>query len=255
MRTFYLVIFSAAFSAAVAMSWPASGPKALDAATPILQPGHYEITRDITGSFQIDADDVSLDLGGYTIICAADTPGISAPERKRVIVRNGTITDCRIAVNAPYGENITIDHIKIVDTTFMAVNLSCGSHNNVRHVHIENVTGDPEENYGVGINGLGSYSTIEDSIILNVNHPEPGHEGVAIIVSDGETAVTIRRTTLLNRLSKNNIGLWVAENSSVVIDGGYIKGFERPLEGPGKVEYVQPCKSFYIGALHLAGCR
>ena len=75
---------------------PISGP------TTITQPGHYYVTRDITAApgstwaIMIDADDVSIDLGGFTL-SGDDTIGSAGlfvqASRQRISISNGTVRD------------------------------------------------------------------------------------------------------------------------------------------------------------------
>lgn len=59
----------------------------------ITDPGYYQLTRDISGSFTIESDDVVLDLGGWHLETAGFGTGVTIQNGTRsVTVRNGRIT-------------------------------------------------------------------------------------------------------------------------------------------------------------------
>jgi hypothetical protein len=90
--------------------------------TTISTPGHYYLTRDIsiTGAqtaITITADDVSLDLGGFTVD-GSDTAGsigiALAFSRARITVSNGTIKDFHVGLDAIDDRHLTVDGVRAV---------------------------------------------------------------------------------------------------------------------------------------------
>lgn len=85
----------------------------------ISAPGHYYLTRDIavsgaTNALTINANDVSLDLGGFTV-SGTDTMGtygvVISGIRRGVHISNGTIKDFHLAIGAADDKYVTIDRV------------------------------------------------------------------------------------------------------------------------------------------------
>ncbi|MFC1841755.1 hypothetical protein ACFLYA_01665 [Candidatus Dependentiae bacterium] len=73
----------------------------------IKEPGAYQLSRDVHGGIIINANDVTIDLNGHTIVSNSRIPVIVAPEKKNIVIKNGSIVggnessynSCGILVN------------------------------------------------------------------------------------------------------------------------------------------------------------
>lgn len=105
--------------------------------TTILQPGHYVLTRDITGVggnvIVIDSDNVSLDLGGRTVT-SSGTPGflVHIPNgRSDIVVRNGRLVGGNSGVRAapaPSRSRILLEDLEIVNATLSGISIENAGH-------------------------------------------------------------------------------------------------------------------------------
>jgi hypothetical protein len=89
----------------------------IDAPTVISEPGHYDLTRNVTVPAQgtgisIESHDVTLDLGGFTIDGPFDGDIGVHISHNRVQVSNGTIRDAQVGVDAS-GSNARISAIAV----------------------------------------------------------------------------------------------------------------------------------------------
>lgn len=78
--------------------------------------GHYKFCENLTGSIIINASDVILDLGNYTL----NNDDIAVfPDLSNVIIRNGTIANSAAPLTINGGQNILVENI-IIDTVVPA---------------------------------------------------------------------------------------------------------------------------------------
>ena len=89
----------------------------------ITQPGHYYLTRSLTvnGWIAIDVqvNDVSLDLGGFTVAStsAAGSYGIYLGTTNDVAVRNGTVSGFQFGIQAGGAERVRLDDVHAIENT------------------------------------------------------------------------------------------------------------------------------------------
>jgi len=82
---------------------PLPAPAVLHNITTIEESGTYQLTKDTTSNIVIAANDVCLDLNGFTLTNSFNTSVISASNRNNITIKNGTITT---GVDTAFGINL-----------------------------------------------------------------------------------------------------------------------------------------------------
>lgn len=98
----------------------------IDGPTVITQAGHYYLTRNITApamqpGIQLSSNDVTLDLGGFTIDASGSTKeGIALTGGTNIAISNGAIRGGLTGVDALGGVGVRISHVAVygADTGF-----------------------------------------------------------------------------------------------------------------------------------------
>src|SRR5437899_6709268 len=95
----------------------AQGPGLISSCQPITQPGSYFLTRNLTATgscLTIQANFVTLDLGGFVITGNGTGSGIAATPIQAITVRNGTVTNFSIGVNFKSAHDATIERLRVI---------------------------------------------------------------------------------------------------------------------------------------------
>lgn len=183
-------------------------------------PGHYYLTRDVNVvgaaiAITINVDNVSLDLGGFTVDGTDfnGSWGIYASARNDITVTNGTIKDFQFGIDAS-GDRARIDGVRAVS--------------NVRGFHLGShaVLTDcvASQNSETGIYVPGTYSTVRGCVVV-----QNGGDGIATAgpravvedtVSQENVLIDIRvasgNNTTVRDNTVNNIRLETTTNTHVV---------------------------------------
>jgi hypothetical protein len=203
------------------------------APTTISVPGHYYLTRNLSVSgssaLTIDADDVTLDLGGFTIsgTDGVSTSGISVLVRERVTIRNGTVRDAATGISAVNGRKLRLQNVRahsnltglsigedavvedcMVTANSTGINIS-GARAVVRRCQVSANTSS-----GIATNPMNLGIVIEDSIIKNNNITQfPAQGGIR---ADNSDRMTIRN----NDFDSNGVAdiQLTSTDDTVVID-------------------------------------
>ena len=150
---------------------PITGP------TIITQPGHYYLTRNITvpvapseeddtSGIVINVDNVTLDLGGFTIFgdATSNQRGIQVNSPSGVVISNGAIRDVRVGVNA----NVLGAHISGITVRGGEVGIVLGEDAVLEDCTVTGVSRD-------GVNIAGSRATVRRCVIAS-----SGRRGVTV---------------------------------------------------------------------------
>ncbi len=183
------------------------------------KPGHYYLTRNIEIpalgiGIEIDADDVTFDLGGFTIAGAnlGDT-GILVADVKRIRITNGIIRTSNVGVGAASVEGLEIsgvsvhggsvgfelpagamlDDCVVASTGARAIEIN-GGNVTVRHCVIENNDGT-----GVFVSGSGGDGALIERSVIKRNNIFNDADSGGIVV--GADLATIRN----NDMRFNNV--------------------------------------------------
>ena len=100
-----------------AIAAEAQGPGLISSCQPITQPGSYFLTRNLTATgscLTIQANFVTLDLGGFVITGNGTGSGIAATPIQAITVRNGTVTNFSIGVNFKSAHDATIERLRVI---------------------------------------------------------------------------------------------------------------------------------------------
>lgn len=153
----------------------------------IEKPGNYCVTKDLTVSagatsaVEIAADDVTLDLGGFTLHGNAtpttDTVGVSAIERRHIVIRNGGVDGFLVGVRLQVGDLATtrsqghlIESLHVERSTWIGIDVA-GRGNVVRKNHVVATGGSTtaaSTGNAFGIVAAGAMAQIYDNDVLGV---------------------------------------------------------------------------------------
>jgi hypothetical protein len=188
----------------------------------------YVLTQDVNNSgnecFRIQADRITLDLGGYTV--TGPGPGIGASvwdednPRTNTVVRNGTLTNAAWGILFQASTRTTVRNITVVENTNGIVIGSdslvkdCIAQRNsngivaVDRVQVENcVVGDAEP--GAGVDGNSIFGIVGGQRMLITRTTSNGNGNSGILVG-------MRSTVSHSTASNNgNDGIAVGQNSLV----------------------------------------
>lgn len=178
----------------------------------ITEAGGYYLTEDIVGTINVNADNVSLDLNGFTITPVTGG-AIRVSNRDRVRIFNGTIaggTGAGIA-GSPVG-SITVSDLRLFDITGDCIDLNDPSGIlTVERVHCHNATRS-----GIFMRQFQDqslYAVIRDNVISNVN-TSTNLSTYGIAISHNATG-PLQVVVTGNRLLNNRVlGLLVQGNNA-----------------------------------------
>jgi len=206
--------------------------------TVISQPGHYYLTRNITGDasgthgITIAVSDVTIDLNGFTMAGVADSgAGIIAPGAlQRITIRNGTVRNWGDFSGSGAGIDLTSDNAVFVEDVTVEGNsghgLTLGSGGIVQNVIATANDGD-------GINA-GSFNAIRDN--LSLSNGGDGIEVVALnVITNNRTANHVTAGDAGYRITGNQNR--ASDNSTTGDDNGFV------VNGTLNVLY----KNWYVG--------
>lgn len=181
----------------------------IDAPAEITEPGHYYLTRNITLTqgvgIQITVDDVTLDLGGFTIDggAAGDDTGVSAGNQSRVHIYNGIIDGAETGVDVA-GEDVRVSDIAVYNasTGFRlaakgALLEDCVASGNKTGVELDGLRGvvrdcliRSNDGSGIVVNGGANGALIERSAIRENNPTDfVGEAGIRIYINANEATI------------------------------------------------------------------
>ena len=214
--------------------------------------GTHKLSSDLTvkgyAAILVDADDVDLDLNGYTVRCLPLHPkpsdgsmppppiGIHATGQKNVVVRNGKVTDCGRGFQASY-ENcgVRLEGVDFSGNVSIGANLGGASDCIVRGCTFAKIGGDLYEAYATGLNAVGPDSVVEHNLFVDLyrqSEVEGPGEGVGIIAGDGKKM--IRHNWFANTVSRHGtIGVWGNQNSDVSVVENCFTNIERGVASRG----------------------
>ena len=134
----------------------------------IQRPGRYCLDKDLQTSaaiaLDILSDDVTLDLRGYRVVgtlgVATQAIGIHAMDRKRLVVRNGTVTGFERGVYliGPAAREVLVEGVRAVANTYAGIQVFAAA-STVRGCTVLDTGGSaasPQTAMGIGVAGDGS---------------------------------------------------------------------------------------------------
>ena len=215
--------------------------------------GTHRLSSDVIArgyyAIRIYADDVDLDLNGYTVRClplhskpsdGSKPPshiGIDASGRKNVVVRNGAVTSCSRGFQANQEAcGLRIERVDFSGNLSIGANLSGASSTIVRGCTFAKIAGDIYEAYATGLNAVGPDSVVEHNLFVDLyrqSEVEGPGEGVGIVASDG-MEIMIRYNWFANAVSRHGtIGVWGGEDTDVSVTENCFTNIERGVASRG----------------------
>jgi len=223
--------------------------------------GHYVLTNNIaseTGAgISVSADDVTIDLCGFGISTqfsgAANGYGVSAFNKERITVKNGSISGFMYGVylsdladavrpNGSFdGGGHTLKDLDISRCTFRGIRIE-GNGNVVRNNTIREIGGCTlyQDAYAFGVESFGPGALIECNRLYEVRGGGVADigEGVGISISDFGDGSVIRDNVLMQSSreisrnytdwpaeSRSSYGIWIGGESDVMVDANLITNF------------------------------
>lgn len=134
----------------------------------ISAPGSYYLTNDITGRLTIAANDVELDLQGFTITAASNVT-LEIPSVSNVRVHNGTIRGSNsVSIGVSGSSTVVLENLRVLDATNNAIQIL--DHSGLAVVR--SVIVDTAGLTGILVANSGPESVeavIEDNVVRNIN--------------------------------------------------------------------------------------
>jgi hypothetical protein len=218
---------------------------ALAQALVISTPGTTTLDRDYEHSetvIAITADDVVLDLAGYTVRCTAPVAtgqcaGVRVFNRANVTVKNGAITKGHYGVFGFNVSGFTLESVDLSENAYVGATLT-GLNNRIVGITCKRIKGYAIGIYAICVDGIGVNGVIEDSEFGELYRQNDGiGEGVAVIVSSDETNVRVRNSSMKNnRLQSGSIAVWFGDNATGGATGLTINNFENPIASYETIE-------------------
>jgi hypothetical protein len=243
----------------------------------ITQAGHYCLTQNlryegaVPVSGQLDnaitvvADDVTVDLNGYTMqggVNASINPasaGVRGSDRKNVTIRNGAIRNFGIGVQlsdaaggiTPMGsmvERLLVDgalisglsiagqnaiirdnrisNLASTSTTYMAVGIvSYGTNARVTHNAISNISSATLSASGISVDGSGSL--VQDNSIFNIN---PGKTGYGVIATANASGSLVKGNVISNVNASMGMGVVTVQGvTNFAVDDNMVSGYSTGM--------------------------
>lgn len=201
----------------------------------IAEPGRYCLQQDIqvdrSTGVKIEADDVTIDLGGhairYTGVPQEGTFGIVAPDRTGITITNGAIGGFWFNVHCTQNERLRIRDIRFDDIPYIGVNVAQSKDVIICDNMFENFRYDlakaKDSTYVIGIN-IGA----ENVIITNNRFTTSLKSGKAKDVSVetvfvlfsaevSKDCIVAKNDMAASEVLPRSYGVWVATNAEATI--------------------------------------
>ena len=240
-----------------------------DMSVPITQPGTYCLRSSLTGpGIKIQADDVILDLKGYSV--RSDKPAPEAPggdwwnsigifnaNNHNVTVRNGTVIGYAVGVYLGYdqltpGSGYTIENLLVRNSTMIGITVASAPNGAANTVVRNNIVSDTvgRAPTGISVGGTNGTLVVENNRVDNTRgivsdldpqtYPELQARGILVSAA---TVATISGNVITNTTAADDVGkaagLYVnictacGPVPAVNIDGNYILNAEAAANSTG----------------------
>src|SRR5439155_17399750 len=159
------------------------------------------LVADCLAPLTVQADDVTVDLGGHQVLCVSPGTGVEVSDHWDVRIQNGQVNNCSISVRLHGGGGHTLSRLQISTGPGGGILIENSDDNLVRYVRVVGVRG-----FGIEVSGTDNR--------LRANE-------LASIVSQGGTAIRLREgaseTQVLHNLVHNNaVGIQVGGSGNLV---------------------------------------
>ncbi len=201
----------------------------------ILKPGHYALkknlvlTKTATAAISIEADDVSIDLGGFlitnTLPAGTDVTGIYAQSHGGLAVSHGTVrgfdTGVRLNGNQAAVTGVAVENLRVEKSGATGIQL-LGPIGSAKNCVITN-TGTPASYNAMSLVLDLGFGTIIGNDIIGTQ-ATPGQQAVGI--QCGLQAGVIENNRVLNDQStRGTTGMFLAFSASYLVENNRVTGF------------------------------
>jgi len=239
----------------------------------ISAPGVYCLSSDLslataTGvALRIEANDVVLDLNGFTLSGKAAGPAstvdaIQAGSRSGLIIRNGTITGFYrgVVIQGTSSHACLIERLLLYDLTYEGIRAEGWGHI-IRGNRLLNITGNPDAAAGGngGSAAIGVYGAANAVLDNDVADVYGVHGGEYVYFGTGinlnaSTQSIVENNRLINRtFEMNSYGIFVGESPDVLVIGNRMISWDMGVSyvgastGAYRDNLCQACQRPYSG--------
>jgi hypothetical protein len=229
------------------------------------KPGFYTLAASCScpgdgPCIRVIADDVTLDLDNKTVSCTPANPSTNATTfgifaysvrnfalmgaDPSIAVSTAKVTGCFFGLHAAYNAGVFVDRVDFSGNTYIGANTGYSTDVLLTRNTVKGISGyvgsDGRNAYAIAFIGCGTRCTLSSNIVRiapqpNAVAPSVG-EGVAVITSPDATSATLSHNWLESSdEAGQNIGIWVATGSTVVVEDNSLTGFWEAISGPGAV--------------------
>jgi parallel beta-helix repeat protein len=231
-----------------------AGPSAL-AADPVCGELLYSDTQ-LTGNLDcsaldsdglgIAADDVTLDLNGYTIFGGSEFTGIAATGVTGVTVINGAITGFRFGFYVTEAKAFTIDHLVFSDQTQDAIVVT-----DSKVIGIFDVQVDVPEAGGSGI----VFYDVDQASVSGATVHGGGFGVLSVGTAQATKNLSVRNSTFAG-IRNEGVGIRIANSDNATVQGNTIVGSDYANGCYSGIDVFEfgPGKSVRILGNIITGC-
>lgn len=215
-----------------------AGPVPTTCREVIATPGVYLLKNDCEGTgpwlLDVQADYVTLDLGGHTLRCSDADPestmaGIKAVYAKDFNLINGRVEGCHTGLLATHAERATVRGIDFSGQTSVGVNVG-GRDHRILENRFEDIGSDQVET-AYGIIGPGARSIVAGNTIKNVGR-NPETKGIGIVLSARSTGTLIKDNTIATTTADpDDYPIWIPEGPLAILSGNVLEGYGEKVVG------------------------
>ncbi len=209
----------------------------------ISKPGRYLVTKNLVGPLQlngiiISANDVVLDLGGWTLTSNGDIPTalnacIYGADCRNVTIRNGTIRGylSGITLNGAGGRSNLVEDVNVDGCTRYGIQV-IGIGSSVRHNRVSQIGGStvfPFDRAGIDVAGDGVQVTDNEVSDVAVDSSNTANRAYGIRLGSSRSGTIsgnrILNSNLLFPFAASTIGISVGSSAFCIIAGNQISGY------------------------------
>ena len=246
----------------------------------ISTPGVYRLASDLSfaaatgAAITIDADDVLVDLAGFTLSgsagAAATAVAIQSEAHSNLTIRNGAITGFYrgVYITGDSAHGCLTEDLFVHDVTFVGIEASGWGHV-IRRNRLLHITGNPDVATGGNgcsgaIGAFGAGNAVLDNDIEDVygTHGTPHGSFGTLINLNASIQSIAENNRLINRtFEPNSFGIYVGDSPDVLVIGNRIVNLDMAVcyhgtsTGAYRDNLTQACNKPYTGGTDAGGNR
>jgi hypothetical protein len=156
------------------------------------EPGSYYLTGNLSSpsnGISIEADDVTIDLMGFTMTGSGGASGIQMADtvdpRNNVVVRNGSIRSFNAGVYMVYAEDCRFEDLLISDSTSRGFDIRFADKRHIVGISIRDCHIIGSGQHGIFANGTSALATFSENSIVGCVVRGNGDDGILLYTNGG----------------------------------------------------------------------